>query len=256
MTRPWQGIVGRGMSAVQFDEYVAALEMSTWRPRFCVVHNTGIPKFAAWHRVPGPARMKALENYYRDPKPEGQGWSAGPHVFVADDLIWPFTPLYTPGVHAPSWNQIAWGVEAVGDFNSESIPAPLFGNLLATLTTLHRKGTLDPATMRLHREDPLTTHKVCPGDHLSKSAVIAGVQTALGVPIAVVDHPLPTLRTLSVGARGSDVESLQHLLGLENLGGGLGVFGPRTKAAVVQFQTAHGLTADGVVGSSTWRALV
>lgn len=252
MTRPWQGIVGRGMNAAQFDAYVAELPMSTWRPKFCVAHNTGIPTFANWHRVPGPRRMTALEEYYRDDK----GWSAGPHVFVADDLIWPFTPLYTPGVHAPSWNQIAWGVEAVGDFNSETIPAPLFGNLIAVFTTLHRKGSMDPAKLRLHREDPLTTHKVCPGDHLSKSALIAGVQTSLGVPVAIVDHPVPTLRILAVGSRGSDVESLQHLLGLENLGGGLGVFGPRTKAAVVEFQSAHGLTADGVVGSSTWRALV
>jgi hypothetical protein len=252
MPRPWQGIVGRGMSAAQFDAYVQELPMSTWRPKFCVVHNTGIPMFAAWHRVPGPARMAALEKYYRD----DQKWSAGPHVFVADDLIWPFTPLYTPGVHAPSWNQIAWGVEWVGSFSTESIPAPLFGNAIAALTTLHRKATLDPAKMRLHREDPLTTHKVCPGDHLSKAAVIAGVQTSLGQPVELVDHPLPTLRVLSLGSRGSDVESLQHLLKMENLGGGLGVFGPRTRTAVIEFQAAHGLVADGVVGSSTWRALV
>jgi hypothetical protein len=252
MSRAWQGIVGRGMTAAQFDAYVTELPMSTWRPRFCVVHNTGVPEFSAWHRVPGPTRMAALERYYRD----DQKWSAGPHVFVADDLIWPFTPLYTPGVHAPSWNQIAWGVEFVGDFNSEQVPTALFGNGISALATLHRKAELDPAKIRLHREDPLTTHKVCPGDHLSKTAVIANVQGALGQPMQIVDHPLPTLRTLSVGSRGSDVESLQHLLAMQNLGTGLGVFGPLTKSAVVRFQTAHNLTADGVVGPSTWRALI
>jgi peptidoglycan hydrolase-like protein with peptidoglycan-binding domain len=34
-----------------------------------------------------------------------------------------------------------------------------------------------------------------------------------------------------------------------------GVFGPVTKAAVVQFQTDSGLTADGIVGPITWAAL-
>jgi peptidoglycan hydrolase-like protein with peptidoglycan-binding domain len=35
-----------------------------------------------------------------------------------------------------------------------------------------------------------------------------------------------------------------------------GEFGPRTRAALVAFQRDHGLTPDGVVGKSTWGALV
>ena len=53
------------------------------------------------------------------------------------------------------------------------------------------------------------------------------------------------------------VRSLQYLL---NANGAKltmdGVFGPRTKAAVVAFQHHKGLSAAGVVQASTWRALV
>jgi Putative peptidoglycan binding domain len=35
-----------------------------------------------------------------------------------------------------------------------------------------------------------------------------------------------------------------------------GAFGPHTQAAVQRFQSAHGLSRDGVIGLSTWRALL
>jgi peptidoglycan hydrolase-like protein with peptidoglycan-binding domain len=259
MTRPWQGIVGRGMSPAEFDTYVGNLAMREWHPRFCVVHNTGIPKFSEWHLVSGERRMKALENYYRYEAPNGPGrdpgWSAGPHVFVADDLIWPFTPLYTTGVHAPSWNGVAWGVEFVGDFNTEEIPPSLMANGLSALATLHRKGNLDPVTIKLHREDPLTSHKVCPGSRLTKMNIIAGVQRNLGhipVPDPFIEFPV-----LKAGVDSPDaVAKLQRLLGMNNLGSAVGTFGPRTTEAVKQFQISQGLKADGIVGKETWRLLV
>lgn len=64
----------------------------------------------------------------------------------------------------------------------------------------------------------------------------------------------PTLRS---GDFGADVQKLQELLGKHGFdaGGVDGSFGPMTRAAVVRFQRAKGLEADGVVGPNTWRAL-
>jgi hypothetical protein len=118
--------------------------------------------------------MKNLESFYRDT----QHWSAGPHLFVADDLIWAFPPLTTSGVHSPSWNSMSWGVEMVGDYNVEPFEAAVRGNALSVLATLHALLGLDPHTLRFHKEDPKTTHD-CPGKNVSKVDIIQGVIDAL-----------------------------------------------------------------------------
>lgn len=56
---------------------------------------------------------------------------------------------------------------------------------------------------------------------------------------------------LRVGSRGSDVQWLQRKLGVDDDG----IFGPITRQAVINFQSAHGLMVDGVVGPQTYGAL-
>ncbi len=70
-------------------------------------------------------------------------------------------------------------------------------------------------------------------------------------------HPDPPFVVLRQRSQGSRVEWVQRRL----RGKGFlsvkvtGFFGEATASAVKRFQKAHGLTADGVVGRSTWRAL-
>lgn len=68
----------------------------------------------------------------------------------------------------------------------------------------------------------------------------------------------PSANTLRRGSRNSAVLYLQQLLlsylyPITNLDG---IFGAETERAVIAFQTENGLTADGIVGANTWRALL
>jgi putative chitinase len=56
---------------------------------------------------------------------------------------------------------------------------------------------------------------------------------------------------LKVGSTGEDVTKLQVKLGVDPIG----KFGPKTEAAVKGWQSAHGLTPDGIVGDATWTKL-
>lgn len=66
-----------------------------------------------------------------------------------------------------------------------------------------------------------------------------------------------TRKGLAFGSRGKDVWQLQNALKKAGYfhDQATGFFGPITKRAVIQFQKAKGLSADGVVGPSTKKAL-
>ena len=61
------------------------------------------------------------------------------------------------------------------------------------------------------------------------------------------------VRTLKVGCSGADVKRLQETLnGLGfSCGNSDGIFGQKTKTAVMAFQSAYGLKSDGIVGMKT-----
>ena len=68
---------------------------------------------------------------------------------------------------------------------------------------------------------------------------------------------LDSLKALRKGDSGLTVKWLQELLlaAGHDLGKADGVFGSKTKAAVEDFQRAHGLTVDGIAGKKTIAAL-
>ena len=81
-----------------------------------------------------------------------------------------------------------------------------------------------------------------------------GVSPAMPVETTtIVGRPM-----VSYGSRGDAVRKLQELLNAlgYDCGSVDGIFGSKTKAAVLAFQKANGLGVDGIVGPLTWGKLV
>ena len=84
----------------------------------------------------------------------------------------------------------------------------------------------------------------------TRSELARGLRLVTGTPTLPRSYPV-----IRRGARGQAVRDLQVLLGMRNTTG-QGEFGPRTEAAVIAYQRSRGLVADGIVGLSTWTALL
>ena len=185
---PWKGIIGKSFSLEEFDNYCHTLQWTAWRPSFIVVHNTAIPNLAQRPSGLTLQHIKGLEKFYRDE----QKWSAGPHLFIDDKQIWVFTPLNLSGVHSPSWNKTALGIEMLGNYEKEAFDSGrgllVRKNTVAAMATLSAILGFDPHTMRIHREDPLTTH-ACPGKNVRKLELIQEVQDLM-IKRHAGEHPI------------------------------------------------------------------
>lgn len=89
------------------------------------------------------------------------------------------------------------------------------------------------------------THGVGTGN-IDFEAFIGGAPSAAAAPAAGGSRA-----TVRQGSSGADVVYLQGKLKIT----ADGAFGPKTRAAVVAFQTSKGLVADGIVGPKTWAAI-
>lgn len=174
----WKGIIAKSFTPDEFDQYLHTLKWDSWRPGFVVLHNTGVPSLKDRPNGLTIDHIKSLEVYYRNT----QKWKAGPHLFIDDHQIWIFTSLTVSGTHSPSWNKVSWGVEMLGDYSIEPFGTGrgllVQQNTIAALASLHAILGIDPGTLRLHKEDPLTTH-ACPGINVHKDAVIEQVQALI-----------------------------------------------------------------------------
>jgi hypothetical protein len=86
---------------------------------------------------------------------------------------------------------------------------------------------------------------------LAAMTLVAGAAVAADGPGGTTAAAGTGGAVLKTGAGGGTVVALQRALGVS----ADGVFGPVTRRAVRRFQRSHGLTVDGIAGPATLRAL-
>lgn len=170
--------VGHGYTPGAFEDYVSAIRFDSWRPRFVVLHHTLQPTLGTWHRSSGTERTAQLARFFKE-----RGWKGGPHIFVADDMVWVLTPLTQPGIHTLGWNSEAIGVEMVGDYSRESINEgpgrDTYENAVRVIAALDRALGQPATSLRFHRDAPNSIHKDCPGRLIQKADMVQRIEALL-----------------------------------------------------------------------------
>lgn len=177
-------------TADKFSAYLDTIEFKAWTPKFVTMHHTGGPSLATWRTYAHGTRkvpitdekwMSNLASYYGNE----MKWSAGPHFFFTPDNFCVLSLPNKKGVHAVSFNAMSWGVECVGDFDSEEFAPALANRYAEGLACLHDALGITPSPYRFqtsglhfHRDDPRTS-KTCPGKKVSKDRMISLVEAKM-----------------------------------------------------------------------------
>ncbi len=170
----WENFDGSPYTREQFVALIDAIpaEKLKWVKQI-TLHNTAAPSIAQWLGPVKPQqRIVNLQNYYE----HTLGWRSGPHAFIPpsrDTCCWGFTKWVQKGVHASCFNGIGWGIEMVGDFDTEEFNsgdgALVRDNTIFVLAVLYNKLGLRPdgyvygvSGLHLHEDCKRDNHS-CPG---------------------------------------------------------------------------------------------
>ncbi|MET9441016.1 peptidoglycan-binding protein [Streptomyces sp. NPDC006610] len=159
--------------------------------------------------------------------------------------------------HARSANPYSVGIEHEGYVDQPAwfTDAMYRSSAALTRSIADRYGIpKDRAHIVGHVEVPGNDH-TDPGPHWDWNRYMQLVGGSSAGPVQLSFASYATLRT---GSTGDQVKAAQWLLNAQGFNAGAvdGQFGSGTAAAVRSFQTARGLSADGVVGARTWTALL
>lgn len=167
------------MTAEEFIEYAQGLTICD--PYDIVfLHHTAIPTRESWR---GAETILAMKRYYEQEKVwqdvDGRwyrGWTRGPHLFVAEDGIWLFSPLAEDGVGVAGHNTASRHLEMVGNYNAARPDGATLTNTVAVLGALLSKAGLSVDALHFHREYATTD---CPGKAVTREWVRGLVQAWL-----------------------------------------------------------------------------
>jgi hypothetical protein len=196
------GFDGKPYTITEMRAKLAKLPPIVWARRV-VLHNTGMPDMKRTAEIGASKYVKNVANYFKNPQYDKKGkrlkgpWSGGPHFFVAqaepEPLLFEGTPVTVPGVHSPSWNGFAVGIEMCADFDKDD--ANLGAGLAVKDTAckliaalLNKLGLpANDDTIKLHKEDPGTDH-ACPGRSVDKNDIVSRVRDYLADQAPAGEH--------------------------------------------------------------------
>jgi peptidoglycan hydrolase-like protein with peptidoglycan-binding domain len=159
---------------------------------------------------------------------------------------------HVQGAHAENYNDTHLGIECEGLYDAMTPSLPLWNKLVALIAYICQQYGLTANAIVGHRDLDNTS---CPGDTLY--SLLPQLRSAVAATLsgASVGRMWPIIRR-STPATGL-ARTIQYLLRAK--GATItadGAFGAGTETAVKTFQSANGLTADGIVGASTWEKLI
>ncbi len=165
-------IVGRKFSKAEFIEYVKWVKKNEsyhWAPTGITMHHTGFPNLSIRPNGFNEQHMLNMRHGYKN----DNGWSCGPHIYTDDHGIWVFNPLSRRGIHAVSYNSTRYGIEMLGNFDTEAdynhprgVSARAHGMFAAAVLMKH--AGISTTKLNFHRHDS-ETRKKCPGSHVNFS---------------------------------------------------------------------------------------
>jgi|GEM_PF-950451 len=169
---PPMKIDGRVMGVDEFVRYVEGLEFAHPLPTRIFLHHTWKPTPETWR---GRSTILGMKAYYEKQlwtDSQGrvhEGWTAGPHLFIAPDGIWLFTDLCQDGVGAYGHNYRTRHIEMVGDYDAALPSGAVLDQTVAALGILHERLGLDIRKLNFHRD---FSNKSCPGRAVTKEWII------------------------------------------------------------------------------------
>lgn len=184
-------IDGRVMTADEFAAFVETKSFGPVPPNRIFLHHTWRPTREQWK---GRETLLAIKrNYEGYTWTDGQGqvhlgWTAGPHLFIADDGIWLFTDLAEDGVGVKGHNVGSLHVEMVGDYDQQLPDGPTLTNTVAALGALYNRLKLDPKDLLFHRDH---SYKSCPGHMVTKEWIMPKVGGWIARYRGEAEAPLP-----------------------------------------------------------------
>lgn len=251
----WRGgFTGRGYTRDEFRTFLRAQNKPGW-VKFFVAHNTAAPYIKP--PVPASQRIINLGAYYK-----GLGWTSGPNLIAIMDRIYVGTPLAYPGTNSKGFNGKGLGIEVEGDYDGTH--DPLRGDGLTAWSTAAWAFAelsawlgipISNDTLKLHKEDPLTTHD-CPGKLVKKPWLLGLVSAAAGLPAQTgpvvqptVPKPVVTVKPKKQMFPVKEIQERLLALGYKlPKWGADGMMGAETDAAIKEFQKFLHVDATGLIG--------